>query len=103
MPLIAKNIHQFEIKNNQVILNPSYINTCSYAFKKITGSRFGSILGYSKYTSPFKTFMIMTNLYKDVMDSTLAFVGNTVEPIIRDYAVQQLGIRFKIHNPKEIN
>jgi hypothetical protein len=46
--------------------------------------------------------MIMTNLYKEVMDSTLATVGNTVEPIIRNYVVKQLGVQFHIHNPKDI-
>jgi hypothetical protein len=102
MPLVIKNINSFEVKHNQVILKSDYVNTTSWSFKKITGSRFSAILGFSKYTSPFKAFMIMTNLYKDVMDPTLASVGNTVEPLIRDYVVKQLGIQFHIHNPKDI-
>jgi hypothetical protein len=46
--------------------------------------------------------MGMVNLYKDVMDPTLAQAGNVIEPKIRNYVTEQLGIKFKVHNPSEI-
>jgi hypothetical protein len=46
--------------------------------------------------------MMMVNLYKDVMDPTLARTGNIVEPKIRDYVSQKLKIEFKVHNPSAI-
>jgi hypothetical protein len=45
----------------------------------------------------------MTNLYKDVMDPTLAYVGNTIEPKIRDYVCKALNQKYCVYNPKEIN
>jgi hypothetical protein len=46
--------------------------------------------------------MGMVNLYKDVMDLTLAKAGNIIEPKIRDYVTKQLKINFQIHDPKTI-
>ncbi|GHU48309.1 hypothetical protein FACS1894218_4860 [Bacilli bacterium] len=46
--------------------------------------------------------MGMVNLYKDVMDATLAKVGNTIEPLVRDYTEKKLGINFKVYNPMAI-
>jgi hypothetical protein len=47
--------------------------------------------------------MMMTNLFTDTMDPTLAIVGNTIEPKIRDYVTKQLNIQYKVYNPREIN
>ncbi|MDR0826123.1 MAG: YqaJ viral recombinase family protein [Mycoplasmataceae bacterium] len=102
MPLVAKNLNSFTIKNNQVVLDPAYLQQSKNYFKKITGTRFASVLGYNKYNSPFKTWMGMVNLYKDVMDPTLAKVGNTIEPMVRDYVEKKLGINFKVYNPMAI-
>jgi hypothetical protein len=46
--------------------------------------------------------MGMVNLYKDVMDPTLAKAGNVIEPKVRDYVTAKIGIEFKIHDPKTI-
>jgi hypothetical protein len=47
--------------------------------------------------------MMMVNLYREVMDPTLAKTGNVIEPKVRDYVSKALGIDFKIHDPKSVN
>jgi hypothetical protein len=103
MPLIKDNLQNFEIVNNVVKLTTQYLKNKSYRFKKITGSRLASVLGVSKYDSPFKAWMIITNLYKDIFDPTLATVGNTIEPIIRDYVIKILKHSYKAYEPAKIN
>jgi hypothetical protein len=47
--------------------------------------------------------MGMVNLYKDVMDPTLAKAGNVIEPKVRDYVTKKIGIEFKVHEPRLVN
>jgi hypothetical protein len=47
--------------------------------------------------------MIMTNLFKDVFDPTLAKVGNAVEPIVRDYLTKILNQKYLVYDPSKIN
>jgi hypothetical protein len=47
--------------------------------------------------------MVMVNLYKDVIDPTLAKTGNAIEPKVHDYVSKVLNIDFKVHNPKAVN
>lgn len=54
MPLSKGALSNFRINNNFVELNDNYLRTNLSYFKKITGSRFSAILGFSQYTSPFK-------------------------------------------------
>jgi hypothetical protein len=55
MPLNLKNFNNFSIDGDVVRLNKDYLNKAFNYFKKITGTRFASIVGLSKYNSPFKT------------------------------------------------
>jgi predicted phage-related endonuclease len=103
MPINFQNLHNFKIEDNRVILHPTYLKNERWRFKKITGTRFAAIIGLNKYTSPFKVWMSMVNLFKDVIDPTLAKTGNVIEPKVRDYVSQKLNIQFKIHEPKLIN
>ena len=92
----------FFIKDNHLVLSPEYIQRNRKYFKKITGSRFYSILGESKYSSPVKTWAQMVNLYKEEIDPTIANAGCTIEPIMRQYVEKNFDIRFKFWNPSEI-
>jgi hypothetical protein len=46
--------------------------------------------------------MGMVNIYKDVIDPTLARTGNIIEPKVREYVSQCLNIDFKVYDPKAI-
>jgi len=46
---------------------------------------------------------MMVNLYKETMDPTLAIVGQTIEPKIRQYVEQKTGIKYRSYDPKKIN
>lgn len=102
MPFTKQNNIDFNIKDDQIILSKRYLDSSKKYFKKITGTRFGSILNLNKYASPFKTWTIMVNIFKDVMDPTLAKVGNTIEPKIRDYVQQKINCKYLFYNPSEI-
>lgn len=102
MPLVKNSLSNFKIVDNHVELQSNYLKNSINYFKKITGSRFSSILGFSQYTSPFKIWFAMTNLFKDVIDPTLAYVGNTIEPKVRDYVCNKLQQRYKVYNPQAI-
>lgn len=99
MPFVKKNNEDFVIKNDQIFLNKDYLEKNKKLFKKITGTRFSSILNLSHYVSPFKTWTIMVNIFKDVMDPTLVKVGNAVEPKVREYVEQQLGCKYLCYDP----
>ncbi len=99
MPFIKKNNEDFIIENDQIFLNKEYLEKNRKLFKKITGTRFSSILNLSQYVSPFKTWTIMVNIFKDVMDPTLAKVGNVVEPKVREYVEKQLGCKYLCYDP----
>jgi hypothetical protein len=54
MPLVKGALANFKIVDSHVELENNYLKNTTNYFKKITGSRFGAILGFSQYTSPFK-------------------------------------------------
>ena len=99
MPFKASFKKDFDIKDKKIFLSSEYLALNLKKFKKITGSRLGSILGKNKYTSPVKTWAMMTNIYYEEMDETLSKVGNVIEPKIKDYVQEQIGIKFKQYNP----
>lgn len=101
MPFTKELNKDFMIKDNKIVLSDDYLKSNSNKFKKITGTRFASVVGLSKYTSPVKTWAIMTNLYKDEIDPVLAKVGNEIEPKVRDYVNKITGYNFIAHNPFE--
>ena len=103
MGLFTKQLNKdFFIKDNHLVLSPEYIQRNKKYFKKITGSRFYSVLGESKYSSPVKTWAKMVNIYKEEIDPTIANAGITIEPIMRQYVEKNIDIKFKFWNPSEI-
>lgn len=103
MPFIKKNKIDFFIKDNQIILSEEYKNKMSSRFKKITGSRFYSVLGFNEMNSEFKTWCMMVNIYYEKMDPILANAGNIIEPKIRKWVENKLNIKYKIYDPIEEN
>lgn len=103
MPFIKEFNKDFFIKKNRIYISDAYYLKNKKYFKKITGTRFSSILNLNKFCSPVKTWAIMVNIYKDVMDPTLAKVGNIIEPKIRDYVPKLTNINFKTYDPHAIN
>ena len=55
MPFIKKINEDFFLEDNQIILSKNYLEKNRNRFKKITGSRFSSVVGFNEYTTPFKT------------------------------------------------
>lgn len=55
-------------------------------FKKITGTRFASILGVDRWNSPFKTWCAITRTYEEpFVDSIYTLAGKTIEPLVAKY------------------
>lgn len=103
MPFTKKNHVDFEIINDQIKLLPAYLQHHQSKFKKITGSRFSSVLGFNKYTTPLQVWCNMVGIYKETMDPVLAKVGNCIEPKIRDFVSKKLDLDFKVYNPAQVN
>lgn len=103
MPFKAKFKQDFYLAKDNVFLTELYKNKNSNRFKKITGSRFSAILNQNKYTTPFKIWAIMTNIYFEEMDPTLSLVGNTIEPKILKYVENELDVKFMQYQPNKIN
>ncbi|MBT9168581.1 MAG: hypothetical protein DDT19_01928 [Syntrophomonadaceae bacterium] len=54
--------------------------------KKITGTRFTSVLGMDRWNSPFKTWCAITKTYEEpFVDTKFTIAGKAIEPKIRDY------------------
>lgn len=102
MPFIKQPNQNFKLENNQIVLDKAYFQANQAKFKKITGSRFASILNLNKYSSPVKTWAMMVGIYSEPMDETVALVGNTIEPMIRDYVSQTMHLNFISYDPSKI-
>lgn len=102
MPLKSIYNKDFFIKDNCIHLSTDYFAKNSNRFKKITGSRLAAILNKNQYTSPLKTWMMMTNIYYEEMDETLSKVGNAIEPKLKEYIEKKLHIKYKQYNPFEV-
>lgn len=67
------------LEDNRIKITPS-------ATKKITGTRFGAVLGYNPWKSEFAAWCEMTNTYKEpFVDNKYTIAGKTIEPIIDEY------------------
>ena len=53
--------------------------------KKITGTRFASILGLDVWNSPFKTWCAITRTYEEPFVETSTRAGKAIEPLVIDY------------------
>lgn len=102
MPFVKKLNTDFKIENNQIVLSDDYKKKMSSRFKKITGSRFCSVLGFNEMTSPFKTWCMMVDIYRETMDQMLADAGNIIEPKIREWVENKFGSKYKVYNPFEV-
>ncbi len=102
MGFTKKINNDFYLNNNRLILSENYINSNISKFKKITGSRFASVLNKNKYVSPFKIWCIMTNIYVEEVDDTLMKAGTIIEPKIHQYVCEKLNINFKQYDPFKV-
>ncbi|MGL4647652.1 MAG: MPN551 family DNA-binding protein [Mycoplasmoidaceae bacterium] len=103
MPFIKEFNKDFFIRDNKIVLSNEYKEKNQWKFKKITGSRFSSILGESAWTTEVKAWAVMVGIYKDKMDETLAYVGNVIEPKLKAYSEEKLNQRFLSYVPARIN
>lgn len=53
--------------------------------KKITGTRFAAVLGYSKFATPFKAWCEITRTYSEEVDNMYTRAGIVIEPKIHEY------------------
>lgn len=71
-------MHKFE--KNTVIIDPPKRP------KKVTGTRFASILDLDRWNTPFKTWCAITRTYEEpFVDSKYTIAGKTIEPKIIKY------------------
>ena len=69
--------------------------------RKLTGTRFGSVLGVNPWNTPFKAWCEMTNVYHEPFeDNKYTIAGKTIEPIIIDYLKNVYGLNLA--SPDEI-
>lgn len=102
MPFNKELNKDFFVKEDCIQLSNDYLKSNSFRFKKITGTRLASVLGLSKFNSPFKQWCFMVNIYEEKMDPVMSKIGWTVEPKVRDLVCQQLGGKYKDYVPKDV-
>lgn len=65
------------------------VNPCKNP-KKITGTRFGAILGTNKWTTPFEVWCAITRTYEEPFVETIyTIAGKTIEPKQAQYISEQ--------------
>ncbi|AAB95939.1 MPN551 family DNA-binding protein [Mycoplasmoides pneumoniae] len=92
----------FDIIDNQIVLSNNYFQKHKGSFRKITGTRFGKVIGISEYETSLKTWANMVKIYEDEFDETLSRAGQVIEPKIRDYVIAKTGFNFHSYDPKEV-
>ena len=102
MPFIKKFGEDFVIENNEIKLTPKYIEANKHKFKKITGSRFASVLGMNNFSTSVKTWAMMVGIYTEPMDQMIADAGNVIEPKIKNYVEETTGIKYMQYNPMKV-
>ena len=72
---------KYEFKGNHIELA-----TVPKKLKKLTATRFATVLGLNKWNTPFSAFCEITKTYEDPFeDSIYTIAGKAIEPKIRDY------------------
>lgn len=62
------------------------LSTVPKKLKKLTATRFGTVLGLNRWNTPFSAWCEITKTYEDPFeDSIYTVAGKAVEPKIRDY------------------
>ncbi|WP_228444767.1 MPN551 family DNA-binding protein [Mycoplasma tullyi] len=92
----------FRIVDDQLILSEKYKQDFGKKFKKITGSRFPTILGINDFSTPFMEWLKMVNLYYETMDPILSKAGVVIEPKVRDYVMKKFKINYKSYEPTQV-
>ena len=82
--------------DNTITITPSENN------RKITGTRFGAVLGYNPWKSEFNAWCEMTNTYKEpFVDNKYTIAGKTIEPIIDEYLRNSYYMK-NLYKPEDI-
>lgn len=69
---------------------------------KLTGTRFGAVLGYNVWKSEFATWCEMTDTYKEpFIDNKYTIAGKTIEPIIDEY-LRKSYYMTNLYKPEDI-
>ncbi len=69
--------------------------------KKITGTRFGSVLGVNPFSTPFKTWCEITKVYEEPFEDTIyTIAGKTIEPKQAEY-IKQLYVMENLVTPTD--
>lgn len=74
------------MSNYKFVGNHIELDTLPKKFKKMTATRFASVLGYNAWSSPFKAWCEMTKTYEDPFeDSVYTVAGKIIEPKVCEY------------------
>ena len=58
--------------------------------KKVTGTRFASVLDLNRWSSPFEAWCAITRTYEEPFEDTIyTIAGKTIEPKQADYIAEQ--------------
>lgn len=103
MPFVKELNKDFYLKDNTIVLDKQYLEKNSWRFKKLTGSRFSSVIGSSEFNSEFKVWCQIVGIYTEKMDELRAKAGQVIEPKVRQWVSKALNIKFKDYVPSEVN
>ena len=70
--------------------------------KKLTGTRFGAVLGMNRWNSPFKVWCEMTKVYEEPFtDSIYTIAGKTIEPKQIEY-MKKMYVMDNLRTPTDM-
>ena len=70
--------------------------------KKLTGTRFGAVLGMNRWNSPFKVWCEMTKVYEEPFtDSVYTIAGKTIEPKQIEY-MKKMYVMDNLRTPTDM-
>ncbi len=71
--------------------------------RKITGTRFASVLNLNKWSTPFQTWCEITGAYRKPFEDTIyTIAGKTIEPLQADWLQFTLGLGDSLVRPEDI-
>lgn len=109
MPFISGAKSIIKEVDNHFELSKEYLDKNGWRFKKIIATRLASVLGKNSFTSPFKIWCQMVNIYTEKMDKMVSDVGNAVEPKVRKFVEQHfrdktgLDVKYSFYEPSKFN
>ena len=70
--------------------------------KKLTGTRFGAVLGMNRWNTPFKVWCEMTKVYEEPFeDSIYTIAGKTIEPKQIEY-MKEMYVMDNLRTPTDV-